>query len=118
MTMYNVHITGLDEAIEDMQKLRRRLEPMRIAKKMKDAVDVGAELERRTHPYTNRTGLLQKSTRSRIMRVEPWRVRVDLEMGMRYAERVNELGYSNINAAAMVAEEAVLAALTNILEPR
>ena len=60
-----------------------------------------------THPYQNRTGDLERSTKAELVIDSPNYVQVDLVMGMYYAGYVVDLGYSNIDEAAAIAEDAV-----------
>lgn len=76
------------------------------------AVQKAARNERNTHPYRNRTGNLERSTQGILLEQSLTQVVAELEMGMYYADAVNEKGYSNIDDVAEVCEREILRALT------
>ena len=93
----------------------------KIPQKMLAAVKKGAEFEKRTHSYVNRTHGLETSTRAELMSESP--IRVDLIMdsvnkyGVIYASYVVGRGFSNIDQAVNVASDEIDMVLADILMP-
>jgi hypothetical protein len=84
--------------VHEMTK-RAEVEFGNLGKRMLRAAKHSAKYERDTHPYTNRTFRLQRSTDAGMM--GGWEeISVVLYMGMYYASFVNNLGYSHIENAA------------------
>lgn len=90
----------ISEVTELARKARRAFR--RIPKSMLRIGHFAAEYERSTHPYQNRTGMLEASTRAFITEGAD-EVVLTLAMDMPYASHVDRLGYSHVGeAAAMI----------------
>lgn len=94
MAMYTVDASDVHKMTEKaIAELRS------IPKRMLEIGKWGAAYERRTHPYTNRTGNLQRSTQAHLTRMGADETWLTIRMDMFYASYVNNLGYSNIDYA-------------------
>lgn len=71
-----------------------------IAAQALTAVRQGAEVEKATKTYQNRSGRLLRSTKGILVSRTKSLVRVQLEAGMHYAAAVNARGFMNIESAA------------------
>jgi len=86
----------------DVHRMTKRAEGElgpKLAQRMLKAGQQAAKYERSTHPYTNRTGRLEYTTRAYTAGGGD-SVDLYLVMEMFYASFVNNLGYSHIDDAA------------------
>ena len=90
----------IDMDVSEARALARkaRREFRRIPRSMLRIGQFAAEYERSTHPYQNRTGMLEASTRAYLEEGGD-SVTLNLVMAMPYASHVIDLGYSNIGEA-------------------
>ena len=91
----------IDMDISEVTELSRKARRVfrRIPRSMLRIGQFAAQFERATHPYQNRTGMLEASTRAFIAEGADV-VTLSLVMAMPYASHVDRLGYSHVGEAA------------------
>ena len=62
---------------------------------MAQTIAAAARTERQTHPYTNRTGNAQRSTRARVVSRSANAIEIDAEAGAEYASYLARGGWSD-----------------------
>lgn len=106
--------------VSDVHAFTRRVEAEFDAMPMAvfGFVEAGADILVNTDPYQNRTGDLRTSTQAVNVDDELNGWHFDLEMGMKYASYVRDLGFSEIDDIAMVVRDHINVFLTSDMTRR
>ena len=92
MVAIKVDVSGIDEALKELEKLKKELPKMVLS-----AVRLGAQYERSNKKYRNRTGRLSRSTKGRLTRNNRTSIEAELNLGADYATYVRDMNLMNLS---------------------